>query len=174
MDLSPLLPSTANLPRDTSQRWSKAMHELLSGGGREEALAALAVTFAEACDQLIIVRDIGFTSVCEHHLFPFTGKATLAYLPSDNRVVGLSKLPRTVQAFARALQVQERLTRQIADVLEEALKPRGVGVIIEAQHTCASLRGARATGSAMTTSELRGVLRDDPAARAEFFKLARP
>ena len=149
------------------------MHELLNGGGHKEALRVLAVTFDEPCDQLVIVRDIPFTSVCEHHLLPFTGVATVGYLPEGNRVVGLSKIPRAVYAFAKALQIQERLTRQIADVMAEALKPRGVGVIMEGRHTCASLRGACAAGASMLTSELRGVLREDAAARAEFFNLAR-
>lgn len=149
------------------------MHELLAGGGAPEAAKVLAVTFDVVADQLIVVRDIPFVSVCEHHLLPFTGTATVGYIPEGNRVVGLSKIPRAVYAFAKRLQVQERLTREVADAMVAALKPRGVGVVVTAMHMCASLRGARAVGSNMVTSELRGVLREDPQARAEFMALAR-
>jgi GTP cyclohydrolase I len=112
-------------------------------------------------------------SLCEHHLLPFSGVAHIAYLPGD-RILGLSKLARVLELFARDLQVQERLTQQVADWLLEHLAPRGVGVVIEAEHLCMSLRGVRAIGSRTVTSALHGLLRDDARSRAEFFSLARP
>jgi GTP cyclohydrolase I len=126
---------------------------------------------AEDYDELVLVREIPLQSICEHHLLPFTGVAHIGYLPRG-RIVGLSKLARTVDHFARRPQTQERLTMQIADLLEDQLSPRGVGVLLVAEHTCMTLRGARAPGSATTTSSLRGHLRDDAAARAEFLALA--
>lgn len=129
-------------------------------------------TFAntEGYDELVLVRDIPFQSVCEHHLLPFNGVAHVGYLPQA-RIVGLSKLARTVDHFARRPQTQERLTMQVADLLEEQLSPQGVGVLLVAEHTCMTLRGARAPGSATTTSSLRGHLRENAAARAEFLTL---
>lgn len=129
-------------------------------------------TFAnsEGYDELVLVRDIPFQSVCEHHLLPFTGVAHVGYLPRA-RIVGLSKLARTVDHFARRPQTQERLTMQIADLLEDQLSPKGVGVLLVAEHTCMTLRGARAPGSATTTSSLRGHLRENAAGRAEFLTL---
>lgn len=125
---------------------------------------------AEDYDELVLVREIPFQSVCEHHLLPFAGVAHVGYLPRA-RIVGLSKLARTVDHFARRPQTQERLTMQVADLLEDQLIPRGVGVLLVAEHTCMTLRGARASGSATTTSSLRGHLRENPAARAEFLAL---
>ena len=129
-------------------------------------------TFAntEGYDELVLVREIPFQSVCEHHLLPFTGVAHVGYLP-HGRIVGLSKLARTVDHFARRPQTQERLTMQIGNLLEDQLSPRGVGVLLVAEHTCMTLRGARAPGSATTTSSLRGHLRENAAARAEFLAL---
>lgn len=124
----------------------------------------------EGYDQMVLAKQIPFTSVCEHHMLPFTGIAYVGYLPGD-RILGLSKLARLVEHFAAAPQMQERLTQQIAEWLNESLKPRGVGVVLEAEHTCMTLRGVQAHGTRMLTSELLGVLRDDPAARAEFFDL---
>lgn len=121
-------------------------------------------------DEMVLATDIPFTSLCQHHLLPFTGRAHVAYLPGD-RIVGLSKLARVVESFARRLQVQERLTAQIADRLERALQPRGVGVVLEAEHSCMSLRGVRATGSRTTTSALRGLMREDARTRQEFLSL---
>ncbi|WP_435526213.1 GTP cyclohydrolase I [Microbacterium elymi] len=118
-------------------------------------------------DELVLVRDIPFTSLCEHHLLPFRGVAHVGYLPGD-RIVGLSKLARVVELFARDLQVQEALTAQIAEHLERMLEPRGVGVVLEAEHLCMSLRGVRATGATTTTSAFRGALRDDEVLRARF------
>jgi GTP cyclohydrolase IA len=123
-------------------------------------------------DELVVVTDIPVRSLCEHHLLPFVGVAHVGYLPAD-RILGLSKFARTVEFFARRVQTQERLTTQIADHLSERLAPRGVGVVIEAEHSCMTLRGARAEGSATVTSMLRGQLRDDPASRAEFLSLTR-
>jgi GTP cyclohydrolase I len=127
---------------------------------------------ASGYDELVLVRDIPVRSLCEHHLLPFTGVAHVGYLPGD-RILGLSKLARTVEFFARRVQTQERLTSQVADHLHERLAPLGVGVVIEAEHSCMSLRGARATGATTLTTVLRGRLRDDPASRAEFLILTR-
>jgi GTP cyclohydrolase I len=127
----------------------------------------------EGYDELVVARDIHFTSLCEHHLLPFSGVAHVGYLP-DERVVGLSKLARTVESLARRLQVQERLTQQIAETLDDNLQPRGVGVVLEAEHLCMSLRGVRATGSLTVTSALRGLVRNDGRTRAEFLALAGP
>ncbi|WP_052433034.1 GTP cyclohydrolase I [Streptacidiphilus carbonis] len=121
--------------------------------------------------QLVLVRDIRFVSVCEHHVLPFTGVAHIGYVPRK-RILGLSKVARVVHHCARRLQVQERLTGQIADWMVEHLDPAGVAVLLSAEHTCMTLRGVGATGSRTTTSSLRGVLLDDPAARAEFMSLA--
>jgi len=125
----------------------------------------------EEYDELVLARDIPVQSMCEHHLLPFRGTAHVAYLPGD-RILGLSKLARVVDLFARDLQVQERLTQQVADWLQEHLAPRGVGVVIEAEHLCMSLRGVRAAGARTSTSALRGVLREDARSRQEFFALA--
>jgi GTP cyclohydrolase I len=122
-------------------------------------------------DELVLARDIPVHSLCEHHLLPFSGTAHVGYLPGE-RILGLSKLARVVEMFARDLQVQERLTQQVADWLQEHLAPRGVGVVLEAEHLCMSLRGVRATGSRTVTSALRGLVRDDARTRAEFFSLA--
>ena len=126
----------------------------------------------EGYDELVLVQDIPVQSVCEHHLLPFRGVAHVGYLPAA-RIVGLSKLARTVDHFARRPQTQERLTMQVARHLEERLCPRGVGVVIEAEHSCMTLRGARAPGTRTVTSSLLGHLRHDPAARAEFLSLTR-
>ncbi|MGB3410752.1 MAG: GTP cyclohydrolase I FolE [Microthrixaceae bacterium] len=125
----------------------------------------------EGYDELVLVRDIPFHSLCEHHLLPFKGVAHVGYLPGD-RIIGLSKLARVVEKFAARLQVQERLTQQVADHLEEHLKPKGVGVVIEAEHMCMTLRGVQAAGTTTTTSAVHGLLRDDPRSRSEFFSLA--
>jgi GTP cyclohydrolase IA len=127
---------------------------------------------AEQYDELVLVQDIPVQSVCEHHLLPFRGVAHVGYLPAA-RIVGLSKLARTVDHFARRPQTQERLTMQIARHLDERLSPRGVGVVIEAEHTCMTLRGARAHDTRTVTSSMLGHLRDEPAARAEFLSLTR-
>ncbi len=152
--------------QDTPRRVAAAYAELL-----EPAPFGM-TTFPneEGYDELVLARDIPFTSLCQHHLLPFTGRAHVGYLPGD-RIVGLSKLARVVETYACALQVQERLTAQIADRLEDALAPRGVGVVLDAEHSCMSLRGVRATGSRTTTSALRGRIREDARTRQEFLSL---
>lgn len=151
---------------DTPKRVVKALTEMTAGYLLDPA-QVLGTTFGDTCDEMIVVSPIEFTSTCEHHLLPFTGTATVGYVPGD-RVVGLSKLPRLVDLFAHRLQIQERMTNQIADAIEEHLRPRGVGVILSAHHTCMSCRGVRKQGTQMTTSALRGYMKDDPKARAEF------
>lgn len=123
-------------------------------------------------DELVLVSDIPVAALCEHHLLPFRGVAHVGYLPGE-RIIGLSKIARLVEAFARRPQVQERLTTQIADWLRDHLSPRGVGVVVEAEHLCMTIRGVRAPGSRTVTSTLYGKLREDPAARQEFLALAR-
>jgi GTP cyclohydrolase I len=123
-------------------------------------------------DELVVAREIQFHSLCEHHLLPFVGVAHVAYLP-DERIVGLSKLARVVEYYARALQVQERLTTQIADWLERELQPRGVGVVLDAEHMCMTLRGVQKPGTKTVTSALHGLVRDDPRTRQEFLTLTR-
>jgi GTP cyclohydrolase IA len=123
-------------------------------------------------DELVVARSIPFHSLCEHHLLPFVGVAHVGYLP-DDRIIGLSKLGRVVERFARALQVQERLTKQVADWLEDQLVPKGVGVVIEAEHMCMSLRGVQKPGTRTVTSALHGLIRDDARTRQEFLALAR-
>jgi GTP cyclohydrolase I len=126
----------------------------------------------EGYDELVLARSLPVQSVCEHHRLPFVGTARVGYLPGE-RILGLSKLARVVELFARRPQVQERLTKQIADWLQETLSPRGVGVVIEAEHMCMTLRGVRAVESTTVTSTLLGSLREDPRSRAEFLALAR-
>jgi GTP cyclohydrolase I len=152
--------------RQTPRRVADAYAELLSPQPFK------LTTFAndEGYDQLVLARDIPFQSLCEHHLLPFHGIAHVGYLPGE-RIVGLSKLARVLERFARRLQVQERLTQQVADCLDSELRPVGVGVVIEAEHQCMSLRGVRAHGSRTLTSALHGQLRRDAAARQEFFSL---
>lgn len=127
----------------------------------------------EGYDELVLARSIPVRSLCEHHLLPFHGVAHVGYLPGE-RILGLSKLARVVELFAHDLQVQERLTKQVADWLQEHLAPKGVGVVVEAEHMCMSLRGVRADGSRTVTSTLHGRLREDPRSRAEFFALVGP
>jgi GTP cyclohydrolase I len=128
----------------------------------------LAVTFAADHDEMVMVRDIDLVSMCEHHLVPFVGKAHVAYVPSeDGRLAGLSKLVRLVEGYARRPQVQERLTSQVADTLDRILSPRGVLVVVEAEHLCMSMRGVRKPGATTVTSAVRGLFRDNPATRAE-------
>jgi GTP cyclohydrolase I len=156
---------------DTPKRYVKALEELTSGYNEDPA-EVLGTQFDEPFDQMVVVQGIEFTSLCEHHMLPFTGKATVAYIP-QKRVVGLSKLARIVGTFARRLQVQERMTTQIADAIQEHVDPLGVGVVVTATHACMAIRGVKQAGASMTTSMLLGVMRDDPAARAEFMSLVR-
>lgn len=125
----------------------------------------------EGYDEMVVARDIPFTSVCEHHLLPFSGHATVAYLPGQ-RIVGLSKLARVVELFARRPQVQERMTQQVARYLEDQLSPRGVGVMVDAEHSCMTVRGVMAAGTSTTTSALLGLVRGDARTRSEFLALA--
>ncbi len=155
---------------DTPKRVAKAYRELFKGLW-EDAETHLSRTFEQAHGEVIIVRDIEFFSLCEHHLLPFMGKAHVAYIPSGGRVVGLSKLARTVEVFARRPQVQERLTDQVADALVRHLDPLGVAVIVEAEHMCMKMRGVNKTCSSMQTFALRGQLKTDRAWGAEVVSL---
>ena len=127
--------------------------------------------YPKSNDEMVVVRDIPFSSMCEHHLLPFVGKAHIAYIPSDNKIIGLSKLARIVDSFAKKPQVQERLTHDIADFLNESMSPKGVAVFIEAEHSCMTMRGAKAAGSKTQTSALRGIMRTDARTRAEVLSL---
>ena len=153
---------------ETPRRLVQAYAELLS----PEPFEMTTFPNSEGYDEMVLVRDIPVRSLCEHHMLPFVGVAHVGYLPAD-RIVGLSKLARTVDHFARRVQTQERLTSQVADHLRQQLAPHGVGVVIEAEHTCMSVRGARAEGSSTVTARLLGRLREDPATRAEFLALTR-
>jgi GTP cyclohydrolase IA len=159
-------PTDPSLVR-TPERVAKAYSELLSP--REFGLT----TFPndEGYDELVVARDIPFTSLCEHHLLPFVGTASVGYLPGG-RILGLSKLARVVELFARRPQVQERMTKQIATWLDQHLRARGIGVVVRAEHTCMTLRGVQARGASTVTSALLGTLRDDPRSRNEFLGLA--
>lgn len=155
--------------RDTPRRVVKALAEMTIGYQHDPA-QILGTVFDEVSEEMVIVRGIPFWSLCEHHMLPFHGTAHVAYLP-DGQVVGLSKIPRLVECFARRLQVQERMTTQVADALATHLQPRGVAVLIEGEHTCMRIRGIQREGT-MITSAYRGTLRDD-AARAEFLQHVR-
>lgn len=151
--------------RDTPRRAAAALLELT--GGYNVDVESLFTTFdSSGYDEMIAVDPIPFASLCEHHILPFVGKAYVVYLP-NGRVVGLSKIPRLVDAFARRLQIQERLTLQIADALERHVKPLGVMVLLEAEHACCTQRGIRSSGTMMSTSVTRGAMRTKPATRAE-------
>jgi len=145
-----------------------AMYEELFAGIDDDPGRYLTVTFAAEHDEMVMVRDIPFASLCEHHMIPFMGKVHVGYIPGDDgRVTGLSKLARLVDSFARRLQVQERMTTQIADTMEKVLVPRGVLVVVEAEHLCMSMRGVKKPGTLTITSAVRGLFRDDPRTRAE-------
>ena len=153
----------------TPNRVARAYGELLAGL-QDDPRRHLKTVFHEQYDEVVLLRDIEFHSLCEHHLLPFTGRAHLAYLPAG-KVVGLSKLARLVEGFARRPQVQERLTTQIADALMEELSPVGAACVIEATHTCMTIRGAAKPGSMMVTSALRGIFKENPSSRAEVLAL---
>jgi GTP cyclohydrolase I len=153
--------------RDTPRRMADAYAELLS----PRPFRATTFSNQEGYDELIVAGAIPFHSLCMHHLLPFHGLAHIGYLPGD-RIIGLSKLGRVVELFARDLQIQERMTTQIADWLDGELDPRGVGVVLEAEHLCLSLRGIQKLGTRTVTSALRGLVRDDPRTRQEFLTLA--
>nr|WP_299960515.1 GTP cyclohydrolase I FolE [uncultured Modestobacter sp.] len=152
---------------DTPARVARAYGETFAGLG-QNPYDVLATTFDEDHDELVLVKDIPMYSTCEHHLVPFHGRAHVGYIPgADGRVTGLSKLARLVEVYARRPQVQERMTRQIADALFEVLKPQGVIVVVEAEHLCMAMRGVRKPGSTTITSAVRGIFRESPATRSE-------
>jgi GTP cyclohydrolase IA len=153
----------------TPNRVARAFSEL-TDGLRNDPKIHLQTIFTEQYDEVVLLRNIEFHSLCEHHLLPFTGRAHVAYMP-DGKVVGLSKLARLVEGFARRPQVQERLTTQVADALMEELNPIGSACVIEASHTCMTIRGAKKTGAIMVTSALRGVFKENPSSRSEILSL---
>jgi len=156
---------------DTPARVARAYEEFFAGY-QEDPAAILSRTFeeVEGYDEMIVLKDVRFESYCEHHMVPIIGKAHVAYLPR-RRVVGISKLARLVDAYAKRLQIQERMTVQIADTLQEILQPKGVAVVIEAAHQCMTTRGVHKPGVAMVTSRMLGAFRDDPTTRREFFAI---
>jgi GTP cyclohydrolase I len=155
--------------RDTPARVARMYEELL-GGMRENPELHLKSVFTEEYDEIVLLRDIPFYSLCEHHMLPFIGCAHVAYLPTG-RVLGVSKMARIVDSFAKRLQCQERLTGQIADLMMDNLKPQGVAVVIEASHSCMTIRGIKKSGATMVTSALRGLFRSDPRSRNEILSL---
>jgi GTP cyclohydrolase IA len=157
----------------TPERVAKALQYLTSGYSKTVADILNDAIFTEPYDEMVVVKDIEVYSLCEHHLLPFFGKAHIAYLPAG-RIVGLSKLARLVDMFARRLQVQERLTTQVAEALQEALKPAGVGVVIEASHFCMMMRGVEKQNSMAVTSCMLGAFRESRMTREEFLQLIRP
>jgi GTP cyclohydrolase I len=157
----------------TPHRVAKMYEELFAGLGENPA-DHLEVTFAADHDEMVMVRDIPFASLCEHHMVPFIGKAHVAYIPGDDgRITGLSKLARLVDGYARRLQVQERMTTEIADAIEQALAPRGVLVVVEAEHLCMSMRGVKKPGTSTVTSAVRGLFRSDASTRMEAMQFVR-
>ena len=158
---------------ETPARVVRAYQQWFAGYDQDPA-EHLRRTFEEVAgyDELVVLKDIRVVSFCEHHMLPFLGKAHVGYLPSD-RVVGISKLARVVHGFARRLQIQEKLTAEIASAICDILKPKGVGVVIVSEHSCMTMRGVNTPGTRLTTSTLLGVVRDDPRTRQEFFDLVR-
>jgi len=156
----------------TPSRVEKSLKFLTRGYTQDLDSVIHGAVFNEPCDDMVIVRDIEFYSMCEHHLLPFFGKCHIGYIP-NGRVLGVSKLARVVDMFARRLQIQERLCRQIADAIQSVLMPQGVGVIMEAQHLCMLMRGVQKQDSVMTTSAMLGSFRKESSTRAEFLKLVK-
>ncbi len=161
-------PGLQRTPRRVAEMYAE-----LTEGMREDASEHVAALPGDRHDEMVIVKDIHFASLCEHHLAPFVGKCHIAYIPKEGRIVGLSKLARLVESFARRLQVQERLTSEIADTLFEGLKPVGVMVVMEAEHTCMTIRGVKKPGAVTITSAIRGGFRKDSRTRAEAMALIR-
>ena len=154
----------------TPERVAKAMQYLTSGYAQNVDDILNGALFVEEYDEMVVVKDIDFFSMCEHHLLPFVGKAHVAYMP-HKKIVGLSKIPRLIEMFSRRLQVQERLTTQVATTLNDALQPRGVAVVVEAVHLCMLMRGVEKQNSKAVTSAMLGAFRDRPETRAEFMEL---
>ncbi len=154
----------------TPERVAKALNHLTGGSAINIPELINDAIFEEPCEEMVVVRDIELYSMCEHHMLPFFGRAHVAYIP-NGKIIGLSKLPRLVDAFARRLQVQERLTAQIAEAVQTALQPRGVGVVIEARHLCMMMRGVEKQNSTAVTSAMLGAFRDDCKTRSEFLSL---
>lgn len=157
---------------DTPARVEKSLKYLTSGYAMNAGELIKNAIFNETCDEMVIVKDIDIFSLCEHHMLPFYGKAHVAYIPSG-KIIGLSKIPRIIEVFARRLQVQERLTGQIAHALQDGLKPRGVAVVIEALHLCMAMRGVEKQNSVTVTSSMLGGFKNDPRTRQEFLSLIR-
>lgn len=155
--------------KNTPERVSRMYAELLAGYTVNATAMINNALFEAEVDEMVIVRDIEFSSLCEHHMLPFIGHAHIAYLP-NGKVIGLSKIPRVVDMFARRLQIQENLTRQIADFLMEVLKPHGVAVVVDARHMCASMRGVKKSQARMVTSAMYGAFKSDPRTRGEFMQ----
>lgn len=155
--------------RETPERMARMYEELFEGLHKDPRLEVTSI-FTQEYDEIVLVKDIPFASMCEHHLLPFSGKAHTAYLPSG-KVLGVSKLARAVEVFARRPQVQERLTNQIADLIQQAAAPRGVAVVMEATHSCMTIRGIRKPGSLVVTSAMRGLMRTNLATRTEVMSL---
>jgi GTP cyclohydrolase I len=156
----------------TPLRVSKALRFFTQGYEMSPSDVLTGALFDVSYNEMVVVRDIDFYSLCEHHMVPFFGRVHVAYIP-NGRVVGLSKIPRTVEIFARRLQVQERLTMDIAQTIEDVLKPKGVGVVVEAKHLCMMMRGVEKQNTSAITSSLRGVFESDPKTRSEFMDLIR-
>jgi len=158
--------------KGTPERVSRSLRELTDGYGLEPEEVVAGAIFDQDYDEMVIVKDIPFYSLCEHHMLPFFGQVHVGYLPKG-RVIGLSKIPRLVDVFSHRLQIQEQLTRQIAEALNGTLAPRGVGVVVEARHLCMEMRGVETPGGRMMTSCMLGTFRRDPRTRAEFLDLVR-
>ncbi len=158
--------------RDTPRRVAQMCEEIYSGMTCDPARIIKPLS-AEEHDEIVLIRDIPFYSMCEHHMLPFLGKAHVAYIPKGTRVCGISKIARVVEMEAKRLQVQERLTTRVAEILAAALKPQGVMVVVEAEHLCMTMRGVKKPGSVTVTSVVRGLFRENPATRAEALALIR-
>ncbi len=154
----------------TPDRYARALEFLTNGYAKDPRQVLNDAIFHEQYDEMVVVKDIEMFSLCEHHMLPFFGKAHIAYIP-NGKIVGLSKVARIVDVYARRLQVQERLTTDIANILEELLQPRGIGVVIQAKHLCMMMRGVEKQNSSMVTSSMRGEFRNNPATRKEFLDL---
>lgn len=158
---------------DTPERVAGSLRDLTAGYGRDAADAIGDALFEQEYDEMVLVKDIQFYSLCEHHLLPFFGVCHVAYVPRG-RVVGLSKIPRVVEVYAHRLQLQERLTREIAEAFQSVLDPLGVAVVMEARHLCMEMRGVQKPGTDTVTSTMLGAFKDDPRTRSEFLELIRP